>query len=519
MKLKKSYFILAILVVFSLIKVDYRLDEIPYGLEVDDAEYYYNAATIGLDFDLDFANQMEGVENRFLNKEIKKIVPFHPIGSGILGAPFVFFGDLFSPLSNDENLISSVYFGYSLASIFYFLLSIRFIQISLKNLSINYDNFLLILMTFGTGIGYYAFDRFSMSHVYELFATSFLIYISSVVASKPREISNSWILFSIGFLIYLFLAIRWVNYFLFLVPALIFYISGINIKKIYTNLYFISGNFFGLIIFLLHTKYLYGIYTLNQKSVVFSVESSFQENYTRFFEIEMFFENILFVLKSMSVILFSQEFGLIYFAPILFASLIFFLIFLINRRFVLSLFLFFIYIFPIFSIIVIQNTAFSYGFRYLFALIPINIILYFKFFANNQALRIYMYGASFLGFLLYLFFETSQGTSLSSEYLTNSFGFRTRYSSPDYLSNLPEALISVNSYLHIIFTSFLGVTIIKLINLVMDPVQFFSNVTEVNSEILDLIGSSISFSWIKLLILYAVISCLTYIVLKNRTKK
>ena len=122
MKLKKSYFLLAIVIVLSLIKIDYRLNEIPYGLEVDDAEYYYNAVTLGLDFDLDFSNQMEGVENRYLNRETRKIVPFHPIGSGILGAPFVFIGNLFSSISNDKNLISSVYFGYSLASIFYFFL-------------------------------------------------------------------------------------------------------------------------------------------------------------------------------------------------------------------------------------------------------------------------------------------------------------------------------------------------------------------------------------------------------------
>ena len=187
-------------------------------------------------------------------------------------------------------------------------------------------------MIFGTGVGYYAFDRFSMSHIYELFATSFLIYLSSVVVEKPRNLNKSLILFNIGFLIYIFLAIRWVNYFFFLVPALIFFISDLNVKKIYTNLYFIFGNLCGIILFLIHTKYLYGTYTINQKSVVFSVESSFQENYTRFFEIEMFFENILFVLKSTSIILFSQEFGLIYFAPILFVSIIFFIIFLIKKK-------------------------------------------------------------------------------------------------------------------------------------------------------------------------------------------
>ena len=129
-----------------------------------------------------------------------------------------------------------------------------------------------------------------------------------------------------------------------------------------------------------------------------------------------------------------------------------------------------------------------------------------------------MYWASLLGFLLCLFFETSQGTSLSSEYLTNSFGLRTRYSNPDYLSNLPEALISVNSYLHIILL-LSGVLIIKVINLFIDPVNFFGNLTEVDTEILNLITSSINFSWIKLLILYAVTFSFSYIIFKNRTNK
>ena len=69
MKTKSLYFLFFLTLVFSLIKVDYRFKEIPYGLEVDDAEYYYSAVTIGIDFDLDFSNQMRGVENRFLNFE------------------------------------------------------------------------------------------------------------------------------------------------------------------------------------------------------------------------------------------------------------------------------------------------------------------------------------------------------------------------------------------------------------------------------------------------------------------
>ena len=117
-----------------MLKIDYRFREIPYGLEVDDAEYYYSAVTIGIDFDLDFSNQMEGVENRYLNQEEKKVVPFHPIGSGILASPFVFIANIFQKVFQNNGLISFVYFSYSIAPLFYLFLSILLIQSSMKAL-------------------------------------------------------------------------------------------------------------------------------------------------------------------------------------------------------------------------------------------------------------------------------------------------------------------------------------------------------------------------------------------------
>ena len=506
------------MIILSLVKVDYRFDEIPYGLEVDDAEYYYTAATIGIDFDLDFSNQMKGVENRYLNKEVKKIVPFHPIGAGVLASPFVAIGNLFSSVSAEDNLISPIYFLYSIAPIFYLFMALKLMQISLKKLNIKYENNLLLLMFFGTGVGYYAFDRFSMSHVYEVFGTATIIYLT-IIAVKEKNTSRSpGIFFSIGILLFLFLSIRWVNYFLFLIPALICCINTESPKKIYLNTYFILGSILGFVGFIFHTKYLYGIYTLNQNNIILYVENSFQENFSRFFEFVMFYENILFVIKSSQIILFSQEFGLFYFAPIIFLSSI--LIFMLppSNKVALSSLLFLIYIIPLFSVIVIQNTAFSYGYRYLYALIPINVLIYFKFFSKNNILKNYLYLFSCLGFILYLFFETSQATSLSSDYIVNSFGMNTRYSNPEYLSGLLSSVASIDAYLHIVFTSFLGVGLIKLMSLFINPVEFLGNYTELSPAVLELIENSLAFSWIKIILLYMFVSFLTMTILeKNRS--
>ena len=71
----------------------------------------------------------------------------------------------------------------------------------------------------------------------------------------------------------------------------------------------------------------------------------------------------------------------------------------------------------------------------------------------------------------------------------------TRYSNPEYLTNLPQALTVFNSYVHIVFTSFLGVLIIKVIGLITDPYLFLNNFTELTPEIQKLISDSLYFSW------------------------
>ena len=488
--------------IFSLIKIDYRFQEIPYGLEVDDAEYYYSAVTIGIDFDLDFSNQMSGIENRFLNKEIKKIVPFHPIGSGALASPFIMIGNFLQRIFEQTGLISIVYFLYSLSPIFYLLISIILIQNSLRSLEITFNNNLLLLSVLGTGISYYSFDRFSMSHIYEFFGTSFLIYLTTKSLKEQDSFKLRCLNFLLGFLMFFFLSIRWTNYLYFLIPLIIYLISGRTINKLYFKASFLIGWFIGLALFLYHTKYLYGIYTLNQAPIVLSVENSFSTNFSRFFDLGLLMENMIFLFRGLGVIVFSQEFGIFFFAPIIFISFILVIYLLFNKQYLLSLILIFLYLIPFMSVVVIQNTAFSYGYRYLFVLIPINLVLYFKYLNDYKILRLYLYIFSILGFLLYLFFETSQWTSLADGYVVNSFGMNTRYANPEYLSGLPKAFLDLNAYLHILFTSFLGVLILKVIYIVLDPVLIFSKFTEITPEISDLIFNSINFSWYKLIFLY-----------------
>ena len=119
-----------------------------------------------------------------------------------------------------------------------------------------------------------------------------------------------------------------------------------------------------------------------------------------------------------------------------------------------------------------------------------------------------------LGLLGYIFFETTEYTSISQDYLINSFGMETRYSNPNYLTSLYKSVISFNAYLHIVFTSFIGVLLIKIINLFINPIELFSRFTEITSDIQSMVENSINFSWIKVLLIYFMI----FYFLKRLTK-
>ena len=94
----------------------------------------------------------------------------------------------------------------------------------------------------------------------------------------------------------------------------------------------------------------------------------------------------------------------------------------------------------------------------------------------------------------------------------------TRYAKPTYLAGLFDALLGLNSYLHILFTSFLGVLIIKLLNIFVDPISVFSNFTEITSDVSNLVSDSIKFSWFKLLFLYLFVIYLFNLIISRKSK-
>ena len=130
-------------------------------------------------------------------------------------------------------------------------------------IGVSYKTTVLLLIFFGTGLHYYAFERYSMTHVYEVFSISLLIYALLLFYLGKSNINKV-----AGIIPYLFLIsylVRYVNYFIFFIPLWLTHLVKKETidRKLIKNKYFLmnSGIAFSFLISI--TNYLYGRITLN----------------------------------------------------------------------------------------------------------------------------------------------------------------------------------------------------------------------------------------------------------------
>ena len=257
----KAFFLLILLL--SLTRIDFRFDEINPGSFVDDAEYYYHVQTIAIDKDLDYSNQMPNTPYRNLNADDpSKVLPVHSIGVGIFAAPIIFFANSISEVIDLDSLISFNYFVYSFIPVFYLFLSYKLLIKLFTRNKININNNLLLLIIAGSGVSYFAFERFSMSHIYEFFGTTLCVYAVDKLLYEKSKIKRHTLCFLLPVIIFLVLTIRWSNYYLILLPLFANTFLKKDSKLLYIEPFFIFGFFAGLTLFLIHTKNVYGMYKL-----------------------------------------------------------------------------------------------------------------------------------------------------------------------------------------------------------------------------------------------------------------
>ncbi len=455
------FFYLFIVLLFT--KIDYRfVNEIPCCQ--DDHDYYSHAETIAIDFDLDYSNQFKGnEEKRYYRNNVT--APRGFIGSGFLASPFLFIGNLFyKNIDSGSYIFNYKILFYSISAIFYFFLSIHLINISLKELKIKTNLHYLFLLIMGSGMPYFVFERYSMTHVYEVFSISLVIY--TVVKFYSGESEKNYFSFLIPIATLLSLSVRWVNYHVIFIPFIVkilFKKQLVNKNKLTKNKLFYLSYLVSTSIFLFLNKAVYGIYTINPALVYGS-----SDKLSTFLDLG-FFSILETIFISMFKILFSSEFGIFWFSPIIFIALYLLSYFsLISKKhtFVPYLLILVIYGIPFSTVILWQSTASSYGFRYLYSLIPISILIYGKWSleTENKIIQNYLLYFSVFSSLSIIFFETSFQTSLSET--INTFGENDRFSQPNYLTGYLQSFTNIDAYLKIFTTSFLGVIFFKLLFIV-----------------------------------------------------
>ena len=518
-KIIQFIFLLVLFLIF--LRIDYRFDN-TVNCCSDEYDYYSHAATIVFDFDLDYSNQ--NVRN-FSYQKNNKITPIGFFGSGLLSSPFLLIGTLLSNITNDDltKILNFQILFYSLASVFYFFCSYFLIQNSLKILHIKFNKFFLLLIYSGSGITYFAFERFGMTHVFEVFGLSLLI---NLVIRFYINLDEKFKIYSflIPFVMFLCFITRMSNIYIFVIPYLIRNLLLdkkiiLTVKLIYTKQFIISSVFSILIYFALSTA-LYGDLILNAQRIYGTNISASDIYYSE----SNFLVLISSLLRTVYIVLFSKEFGIFWVSPILFIGCI---SALTNKKKLLSktnILLFLCFAQNIFIIHLWQALGSSYGFRYLYSLVPISVMVYYLNYESSKYYKFYLLFFSIFANFSILFFETTEKTQLSTFDQINSFGKQIRYVAPDYIVGLFDSFIHLNSYLIIFTTSFFGVLIFKIIFLFIDQNEFVIYLTNIglptnNQDFQNYLQELNEFSFYKLALILLLLSLASFCIVKSNEVK
>ena len=212
MNKSKTKIFLIFIFFLLLIKTDYRLGS-TINCCGDDFDYYSHAYTVAVDFDFNYENQIpEYSKFYFTNGE--KIAPVGFSGSGLLAAPFLFIGNILDNVFNysDKPLNFKIIF-YSLSSLVYLTVTAILLQKSILLLNNDIRRTTALLLVSGSGVAYFALERFSMTHIYEVFVNALIIYLSTAAFKTSEKIYFAFIPFSI----FLGLLVKLSNFYIVLI--------------------------------------------------------------------------------------------------------------------------------------------------------------------------------------------------------------------------------------------------------------------------------------------------------------
>ncbi|GIR20678.1 hypothetical protein CM15mP35_09390 [bacterium] len=206
---------------------------------------------------------------------------------------------------------------------------------------------------------------------------------------------------------------------------------------------------------------MYNVYTLNPKLIY---RDNAPIGFLEYTNLDSYFsfDFITLTIKSLAIIIFSTEFGLLFFSPVLFFMFVSLFKLLYKKEYSLITILFPIIGIPFAIVILWQASGSSYGYRYLTVLIPVSIFLAYRY-LDLKIIK-YLYGLNAISIYLFIKFETNELTSLNEG--INLFGRFHEYSGRYYLQGVLDGALNINTYLVWIMTSFFAVFCFKLLILV-----------------------------------------------------
>lgn len=498
-------------------RIDYRFTE-QISCCSDDFDYYSHAATIVFDGDFDYSNQIKETHPYFY-KYNNKIAPIGFPGSGILFSPFLFIGNLIdNNLSNsEENFLNYGLLLYSIAPIVYFFIGYFYLLLSLRKLNYNPNKYEILIFLFGSGLPYFAFERFSMTHVFEFFLISLLIYNLINYHLCNNKLSSA----IIPILITLILLTRMSNYFVLLLPIIIKKLirkNNYEVHNLLKNKFFLISSFLSFYIYFKLTNLIYGRLIFNPQKVYgtdIDVNNIINSNTT-------FIEYIIQNFFNLFKILFSNEFGIFWVSPILFIGFFITLLGIKSKNYFLYLLTFLCFMQNFAIVLIWKSTASSYGFRYLYSLVPLSILIFYDYMNNkNNLFKNYLMIFSIFSCISLLFFETTVQTQLSTEEIYNTFGEIKRYSAPTYVTGVFKSVFTLNSYLIIFTTSWLGVVFFKILLGFLDSANLIHILSQLglpskDTDFIYYLDEIMKLSWTKIYLVCLILLFFSYLIVNNK---
>ena len=514
-KNKLLQFLLLFVVLSMFFRIDYRFKTTVECCS-DDYDYFAHAETMALDRDFDYSNQITS-DHPFYYSYNNQRAPVGFPGSGLLSAPFLLMGSLLDNTLNatgGEEILNYKLLFYSLSPIFYLFLGYVFLLKSLNLMDLNFSKYKLLIIYSGSGITYFAFERFSMTHAYEIFIISFLIWNTINFYKNHSNISGFLIPISLS----LSFLVRMSNYFVFLIPLIVKKILSEhfnNESSMLKNIFFLSSSLISFWFYTFFSRNIYG-------KIIFNPQDLYGTNISLNSVVNRSSNYIDFVLDMFNtfiLILFGNEFGLLWVSPILFGGIILAIINLKQFK-ELNTYLILLCFGQVFGLVFIwKSTAASYGFRYLYSLVPLSIfLLYIKTSRHKNSLYIdLIFILSIFSNIAILFFETTEQTQLSMVELYNSFGVLANYSEPNYVTGVIKSLLEINSYLIIFSTSFIGVLFFKFLLIFLNKTSLFEVLTKLglpteNTDFINYIDNLEIISWNKILLILLFLCLISNIV-------